>query len=290
MPRTQSELLSYYRQLGRHVACRASSGADAVEKRDGNRLAIVLAAFGSTVPDTQRTFSAIEEDVRRNFPDSAVVWAFTSRTARKRLEALGKPMPDPQTALDSLRMDGYRDAILQSLHVMPGEEFQKLLALKPQGMNISVGAPLLNEQRDLSDVRNILMAIRRHDRPNIVVAHGNEKQPRLNEPLLKLAAMIEESCADVAVATLNGPPGIEPFARITSQVAETGAVHFIPLMIVSGVHVRDDLMGNGEASWKRMLAAKGATIAPALGDLPEIRAILLRHIREAQSRIMPHGE
>lgn len=284
IPRTQSELLSYCRQLGRHVSYRASSGADDGKNRDYNSPAIVLVAFGSTVPDTQRTFSAIEEDVRRNFPDRTVVWAFTSRTVRKHLDAQGKAMPDPQEALDTLRMEGYRDVILQSLHVMPGEEFQRLLALNPQGMRISVGGPLLNEPRDLLDVHNILMAIRRHDRPNVVAAHGNEKQPHLNEPLLKLAAMMENDCADVVVATLNGPPGIEPFARITSQIAKTGGVHFIPLMIVSGIHVRDDLMGNGEESWKQMLAAKEVTVAPALGDLPEIRAILVRHIREARGR------
>jgi sirohydrochlorin cobaltochelatase len=115
----------------------------------------------------------------------------------------------------------------------------------------------------------------------VIAAHGNGKQPHLNEPLLKLAAMMEADNADVALATLDGPPGVKPFARITGQVAGTGAVHFIPLMIVSGIHVRDDLMGDGEESWKQMLAAREVTIAPALGDLPEIRAILVRHIREA---------
>jgi cobalt/nickel transport system ATP-binding protein len=281
IPRTQSGLLSYCQQLGRHVACRAPSGAEGAGRGDRNGPAIVLVAFGSTVPDTQRTFSAIEEEVRRNFPDRTVVWAFTSRAVRKHLEAQGKAVPDPQEALDALRMEGCRDVILQSLHVMPGEEFQRLLALDPRGMNISVGAPLLSGPQDLLDVHNILRAICRHDRPNVIAAHGNGKQPHLNEPLLKLAAMMEADNADVALATLDGPPGVKPFARITGQVAGTGAVHFIPLMIVSGIHVRDDLMGDGEESWKQMLAAREVTIAPALGDLPEIRAILVRHIREA---------
>lgn len=243
---------------------------------------IMLVAFGSTVPETRQTFARIEADVKQAFPDRKIVWAFTSEIVRERLKEQGESVAGIQEALDALARDGFTEVILQSLHIMPGEEYQALYLLDPRGMKLWTGAPLLGDRRDREEVRDILASQYRSDRPNVIAAHGNAKRPQLNEPLEGLAAMIESTRDDVVLATIDGPPGTKSFAKIADRVARAGGVHFVPLMLISGIHVRDDLVGEGHESWKRQLGAREASVSPALGDMPEIRAMLVRHIREAK--------
>lgn len=247
-----------------------------------NKPPIMLVAFGSTVPETRQTFARIEADVKAAFPGQTVVWAFTSGLIRERLKEQGETLFSPQEALDSLVNDGFGEVILQSLHIMPGEEFQALFSLDPRGMRLSIGAPLLADQGDMNEICSILDALFRKDRPNVIAAHGNEKRPQLNEPLRKLAAMVESNRTDTVLATIEGPPGTAPFSTIRDFVARSGGVHFVPLMLISGVHVRDDLMGDDKESWKTLLGAKEASASPPLGDVPEVRAMIVRHIREAR--------
>jgi cobalamin biosynthesis Co2+ chelatase CbiK len=262
---------------------RAQAGEEHLAMNEAtNRPAILLVAFGSTMPETRRTFDEIERDVREAFPGQAVARAFTSSIVRERLAAQGETVPDPQAALDALLAQGAKEVVLQSLHVMPGEEFQDLFSLNPRGLRLRIGAPLLGDNRDLEEVCGVLDGLCRPDRPNVVAAHGNEKRPHLNAPLLKLAARIETRRSDTVLATIDGPPGLDPLERLRPRVAQTGGVHFVPLMLISGVHVRDDLMGPDRESWKNRLGARDATVAPALGDLPAVRALLVRHIREAR--------
>ena len=74
------------------ATCFAAHG----EKRTPKK-AILLAAFGTTVPEAQKAFDQIEAQVKQAFPGIEVRWAYTSSIVRAKLAKQGKVLllPNP---------------------------------------------------------------------------------------------------------------------------------------------------------------------------------------------------
>ena len=91
---------------------------------------IVLAPYGSLYPQALATYEQIREAYEREFPGSRVQLAFTSRLMIKRLsEKEGISIPSPLAALAELHEMGCHSAVIQSLQIVPGEEFHELAKL-----------------------------------------------------------------------------------------------------------------------------------------------------------------
>ena len=61
----------------------------------------------------------------------------------------------------------------------------------------------------------------------------------------------------------------------------------LPLMVVAGDHAKNDLAGEEADSWRSMLTARGyqvRCILEGLGENPAIRAIFVRHAKEAAEK------
>jgi sirohydrochlorin cobaltochelatase len=74
-------------------------------------------------------------------------------------------------------------------------------------------------------------------------------------------------------------------AATVAAVKRSGArlVHLVPLMLVAGVHLQEDIAGD-EDSWKSAFEKEGLTVSinrEGLGKHPVIVDIFVRHIREA---------
>ena len=91
--------------------------------------AIVLAAFGSSNAEARTVYDDILAAARERFPDHDVRLAYTSGFILRRLRAKGIDGQTPAEALADLREEGVARAVVQSLHVMPGKEFEDLAAL-----------------------------------------------------------------------------------------------------------------------------------------------------------------
>ena len=106
--------------------------------------AIVLAAFGTTVPGALPGILHIRERIMKKFPDTPVRIAFTSNIVRKIWQ---KRLADPQFHKDNpgipedilhvqgplatianLQDDGYRTIIVQPSHISLGEEYLDLVS------------------------------------------------------------------------------------------------------------------------------------------------------------------
>ena len=87
--------------------------------------AIVLAAFGTTT-EAFDTYNHFETKVRERFPDHEIRWAFTSHKVRHKVaKEKGKKLNDLGTTLRELKAAGYTRLAIQSLHIVPGEEWDK---------------------------------------------------------------------------------------------------------------------------------------------------------------------
>jgi sirohydrochlorin cobaltochelatase len=257
--------------------------------------AILLVAFGTSVRPARAAYDRIEVLARQRFPDRMIRQAYTSKTVRGKLRDAGETIHSPEEALAALANEKTRAVVLQSLHVTPGQEFNALRNLAaPSGMTIALGDPLLAGESDLACVATAVeRANPALDDPTasvVLVAHGNERFPEYNDSIIALASRLREDRSHVFLATIEGPPGNEAFPEITIQARSAGRVHFIPLMIVAGDHVMNDVMGDGPESWRNRIGAKQATCAPPLGASDEIAGIFLDHCEHALRRIesCPH--
>ena len=72
--------------------------------------------------------------------------------------------------------------------------------------------------------------------------------------------------------------------RRLAETPQVKQVTLLPLMVVAGDHAKNDLAGQEEDSWRSMLEKRGYAVRcvlEGLGENPAIRAIFVRHAREA---------
>lgn len=248
--------------------------------------AIILAAFGTTVPSARQVYERFESLVRDRLPEHSIRWTFTSSVVRKRLLEEGREILDPLSTLAQVAREGYHNAVVQSLHVTPGEEYTRLLSLVQDGLDVQFGKPLMHKEAAIDRILQLLKAEVRDAAPTVLVAHGNG-QSEFDGWYRLLIDRARLHLPEVILASLEGFPGPEPLERIHHQVTERGDVHFIPLLLVAGDHVINDIMGESEESWKNRLNAQRVSCAPPLGERAEVLEIFLEHLIDAvtQSKV-----
>lgn len=150
--------------------------------------ALLLCTFGSTYNESLSVYDDIIDDFKSEFPDVDIYMSFTSRTCINRVQAsTGIERYELDQWLKAIGDAGYTRVAVQSLHVIPGEEYLSLMNtdIKKNFMiqwypNINVlrGANLLAEDEDTEAVAEVLYnhyAAQLADKNNIVLlmGHGN---------------------------------------------------------------------------------------------------------------------
>ncbi len=246
---------------------------------------IVLSAFGTTTR-AMRTYDAIDAKVRARFPDHPLRWAYTSRMVRDRLQKEhGLELKPPQQVLAELHQVYYEWAVVQSLHLVCGHEFERLTNEVGYGpVRTSMGLPLLDSPEDYSRVIRFLQ--RRHERSDsqealVLAGHGTDHAIWAAYPALeKMARQVMGK--RVFVGVVEGWPSEEDIVQEVKHLG-FGRVRIVPFMLVAGVHFREDLAGE-EDSWKARFEAEGLEVAVedhGLGRYPEIVDLFMDHIQEA---------
>ena len=112
--------------------------------------AIVLAAFGTTT-EAFDTYNHFEQKVKERFPGYEIRWAFTSRKVRHKVaKEKGQQLNDLPTTLKALKAAGFSRVAIQSLHIVPGEEWDKKVVQVSReipGLKVALGKPLLSSPR-----------------------------------------------------------------------------------------------------------------------------------------------
>ena len=87
--------------------------------------ALVPVAFGTST-SARKTYDYFEKKLRPVFPEEDIFWAFSSKMLRNKMSEHNITWQSPQQVLGMLAERGYSQAVLQSLHIVPGFEFEKL--------------------------------------------------------------------------------------------------------------------------------------------------------------------
>ena len=272
------------------LLCCSLNGFAAHGEKKTEKKAILLVAFGTSVPEARKVFDKIDEQTRKEFPGVEIRWAFTSKIIRAKLAREGKMMDSPEMALAKLMNDGYTHLAVLSLQTIPGEEFHelyqnaKLFGQMAGGFEkILVALPLLSSAKDMETVAGTLMKNIPGRKPAdavIFMGHGTGHHPA-DAIYLAMNQVVQDIDSRAFVRTVEGSLTIETLIPRLKQL-KIKKVYLVPMMSVAGDHARNDMAGDDPDSWKSVLSRNGYPCEPVLkgtADYPEIVDVWLDHLR-----------
>lgn len=250
-----------------------------------HRPPIVVIAFGTSTKALQ-SYDALDLHIRRELPGHDIYRAFSSRRITDILgREAGSTCQSPAELLTALHQRGEPWAVVQSLHLMGGHEFDRLITETSYcKIRTSVGLPLLSHPLDYHELcMGLAPLIHSHpDQAILLVGHGTDHPAWCAYPAL-------ENFMRHAFGPRVFVGAIEQFpdnGNVIEQIKATGhrKVCLIPLLLVAGMHFHRDITGANQHSWGARLAESGIEmeiIPEGLASLPAIGKIFCRHIRDA---------
>ncbi len=260
--------------------------------------AILVVSFGTTYVETlTKTIESIENRMQKAFPEFEVRRAFTSRKVIKRLaERDGLFIDTEQEALKRLQDEGFKEVYVQPLHVIPGEEYEKVKTQvahykhRKAFEKISIGRPLLyymGQEGKPDDYLIAIEALRKQlpqmgeDTAVLLMGHGGLHPANAAYALLQMK-MEEMNWLKSYVYTVEGFP---PLRFVIEKLIkeEIKKVLLVPFMLVAGDHALNDMIGDEEDSAKQQLIKEGFEVSwhlCGLGEGPEIQDVYIQHLKD----------
>jgi sirohydrochlorin cobaltochelatase len=253
--------------------------------------AIVLAAFGTST-EAFDTYHHFELQVKKRFPGQEIRWAFTSHKVRHKVaQEKGQKLNDLPTTLRELKAAGYTRVAVQSLHIVPGEEWEKKIveeSRKIPGLKVALGKPLLSSKQDQERVLKAVAQTFPQDLKNtavVLVGHGSP-HPRGEAEYLAFQELLRSRYPDqkVFLGVVEGKPSRQEALEAVKQ-STASTVVLMPFLFVAGEHVAKDILGDEPESWKSELLRQKAYriegITKGLGYQQGIVDIYLDHLDRA---------
>lgn len=301
------------------TACSDNDDADktpaALQYQKKHDTAILLVTFGSTYDEPHDTYSNQMAQFEEAFPDADIFFSFTSVTCINRwYAASGEQFITPDKYLGSFIEKGYEHVYVQSLHIIPGEEFQLLRDkyvksdynflvqdMTPAREEACCGTALLTSDEDIETVAKILVdafktqlqageavAFMGHGNPVSDYDHANASYEKIEKAMQTYAASAYGN-GNVFVGTVDYPAMLIDYVigeMGAKGVAKSTPVNLHPLMSIAGDHANNDMADeDDEESWISMIKTAGwSNVKPTvkgLGDYKEINALWIQHLRDA---------
>jgi len=245
---------------------------------------IVMTAFGTTTVAVE-TYSFMNGRISERFPDHEILWSYSSRIVKDRLKKESIiACKHPSQALSELKQRGHEWVVVQSLHLICGHEFYRLVEeVKSSPARTSVGLPLLTDPEDyhrvVQGLGNSLPDIK--DEAIVLVGHGTDHPAWTS--YVALHHMFRARLGPrVFFGVVEGYPSREE-TILNVQKAGFKKARLIPFMLVAGAHFREDLAGD-EDSWKTGLEKKDISVflqTRGLGFNKTVIDIFCNHIQDA---------
>ncbi len=240
---------------------------------------ILLVAFGSTWEQAYDSFDATIEAYQTAFADYDIFLSYSSAICINRAAAGENTEPRfyyaPPFWLNAFAADGvqYDEIVVQSLQVIPGEEYTRVInyikdfANNANGdlddtylseVSIKLGVPLLQDaDADVSLVAKELNALYSEKAAEGVVAfmgHGNPDSYdtyKANVRYTQLEEALQTYSKNYFVGTVDmmGNFKTNVWARMTAAGITSGKVYCHPLMSIDGDHGHNDMAGDDDENW-----------------------------------------
>lgn len=272
-----------------------------------DKTAIVIASFGTTVPQAVGAISNIIAKTKAAFPGTEVRVCFTSNIIRsvwrKRRQspehwlALGVPpeilyVKNIISTIGDLREEGYDNIIVQPSHMFYMEQSHDLQSYVNALASIHtmkekwrpfkklvLGRPALGEPGDHYNYHEDVAAAvktlgvdaalaRQQGAILLYMGHGNEHWS--TGIYAEVQKKMREAYPDVAtfVGVVEGMPSLDDLLGHL-KYAGTKKIVLKPFMIVAGDHATNDMAGPEADSWQSILQQQGYEVNPVLHGLGE---------------------
>ena len=261
--------------------------------KSGKDVAVLLVAFGSTWDNAFKAFDKTKAAYEAAFPQADVYVCFSSDICINRASA-GENVDDngnivrrdyyePRYLLHAIGAAKYGKIYVQSLQVIPGEEFAAVVASVKKFMNngyistahlddaylaklaetesIFLGMPLLNDpDADIPTVAKQLHALYANEAAQGVVAfmgHGNPDSYdtfKANVRYTQLEEELQKLNSNYYVGTVDMPDNYKQdvLERMREAGITSGKVYLHALMSIAGDHAHNDMAGEGDEYWNPM--------------------------------------
>jgi sirohydrochlorin cobaltochelatase len=270
---------------------------------------IVLAAFGTSVPDALVGVLNIRDVLASKFPGTEVKLAFTSSiirdiwhgrkgdtaffTEHKEIPVEIVDIQGPLATITRLQDQGYTTILVQPGHISMGEEYLDLVATV-KGLNsiatikeknnlfnaLVVGRPALGTMGDKrpypEDIKRVATALKgdlaqaeKLDAALVYMGHGNDYFPS-GGAYLQFAEMLSALSEKTDVYIAT----VEGFPTLDNVIASlkrdsVKKVLLKPFMTVAGDHAKNDMAGEEKDSWENILTAAGFSVVVDVVGLGE---------------------
>ncbi|KAB2887437.1 MAG: sirohydrochlorin cobaltochelatase [Desulfobulbaceae bacterium] len=303
--------------------------AHAGEKTGTAGQAIVLAAFGTTVPDALPGILNIRDRIQRAYPQTPVKIAFTSDIIRRIWQkrrgdaAFIKENPavpadvytvqGPLATIANLQDAGYRTIIVQPGHLSAGEEYLDLAscidalagirAIKARFNpfdKLALSRPAMGtageEHPYADDLTLIAKALagdaklaEAHGGTLLYMAHGNTYMAS-GSAYLEFAAIMNRMYPRVKTF-IALVEGYPSLDDTLPLLAASGSKQLLlkPFMTVAGDHTLNDMAGAEPESWKSILEANGYKVTTVSQGLGEIDGFADLYLHHVRQTAKDHN-
>ena len=258
--------------------------------KSGKKEAVLLIAFGSTWNNAFLAFDKTIEAYEKEFPNADVYISFSSDICINRA-SIGENVDDngnivrrdyyePRYLLHAIGAAKYSKIYVQSLQVIPGEEFAAVVAAVKKFMNngyvgnahlddaylaklsedeaIRFGMPLLSSvDEDVPAVAKELNALYKNEAAQGAVAfmgHGNPDSYdtfKANVRYTQLENALQAYSTNYFVGTVDMPENYKQdvLDRMQKKGINNGKIFLHALMSIAGDHAHNDMAGEGSDYW-----------------------------------------
>ena len=252
--------------------------ADVLSQKKHDKV-ILLVAFGSTWDQAYDAFDTTIDAYKAAFGDYDIFLSYSSAICINRAAAGENTEPRyyyaPPFWLNAFAAEGvqYDEIVVQSLQVIPGEEYTRVINYIKDfannangdldddylaGVTLKLGVPLLqSKENDVPAVAKELNALYSDKAAEGVVAfmgHGNPDSYdtyKANVRYTDLEEALQTYSKNYFVGTVDmkGNFKTNVWARMTAAGITSGKVYCHPLMSIDGDHGHNDMAGDDDENW-----------------------------------------
>ncbi len=255
------------------------------------KVGLLLVAYGASNYMGTDTLKSVQMLAEKRF-GLPVRWAFTSETLRNRLARSRTKSDSVFKALKRMRFERYTHVAVQTLHVVPGQEYGGVAsdcgAVREEGgLQISLGYPLLGCGVAGEGIEETARLLREHapaqrgpEEPVLYMAHGSKYE--CGKLYHELADALNRLDPKMFLATMIGgrrarqePGGDELDVLLPGLMSgKERRVWLLPMLSLIGRHALSDMAGNEPHSWKSRIERAGLACQAELRSLADDPALI----------------
>ncbi|MDL2285237.1 sirohydrochlorin cobaltochelatase [Desulfovibrio sp. OttesenSCG-928-F07] len=250
------------------ILCAFNGVAFAAKEKKG----IIVAAFGSSVPEAIESIQKFAVSLAADYPESRIVVAFNSAQILNYLDYEPK-IPSVTHAITTMADEGINEISVLALYVSAGANYYKLVndvnalsQLYGSKVNIKVSLPLAGTEQDVFTLASYLIYSMPADiKPGdavIYVARGAEGTGSVLYPAMNWALFLQGEKGSLhMVVNLEQDESIKNAMQIIKSNKRKN-VWIIPLLVTYGKRASEDIFNTKDNSVSSRFHDAGLTVRP----------------------------